>query len=51
LTETAQLKTIIENREHDIAYLEAEIVQLKDESAGFQDRILSLEHKLREASD
>ena len=48
MTETANLRTIIENREHDIAYLEAEIVRLKDENAGQHDQILSLEHKLRE---
>lgn len=39
----------LENREHDIAYLEAEIIRLKDENAGLNDQILSLEHQLREA--
>jgi len=38
---------VLENREHDIAYLEAEIVQLKDENAGLHDQILILEHQLR----
>ena len=46
----AHLQTIIQNREHDIAWLEAEIVQLKDESAGLHDQILILEHKLREVT-
>lgn len=42
---------VLENREHDIACLEAEIIALKDERGELQDRILSLEHELRRARD
>ena len=43
----AHLQTIIENREHDIAELTAEIVQLKDKIVDQEDQIREL--KLRRA--